>query len=43
MCYSQNEAAKEFEERHKQDVEKVKEMDLEEWVWDLGEGGGLGH
>lgn len=28
----QNEAAKEFEERHKQDVEKVKEMDLEEWV-----------
>ncbi|XP_008277137.1 RNA cytidine acetyltransferase [Stegastes partitus] len=26
-----NEAAKEFEERHKQDVEKVKEMDLEEY------------
>nr|XP_020516566.1 RNA cytidine acetyltransferase-like [Labrus bergylta] len=25
------EAAKEFEERHKQDVEKVKEMDLEEY------------
>ncbi|XP_034032144.1 RNA cytidine acetyltransferase isoform X2 [Thalassophryne amazonica] len=26
-----NEAAKEFEEQHKQDVEKVKEMDLEEY------------
>lgn len=26
-----NEAAKEFEERHKQDVQKVKEMDLEEY------------
>uniref|UniRef100_A0A8C9X3I3 RNA cytidine acetyltransferase n=1 Tax=Sander lucioperca TaxID=283035 RepID=A0A8C9X3I3_SANLU len=26
-----NEAAKEFEERHKQDVEKVKEMDMEEY------------
>uniref|UniRef100_A0A3P9BA15 RNA cytidine acetyltransferase n=1 Tax=Maylandia zebra TaxID=106582 RepID=A0A3P9BA15_9CICH len=26
-----NEAAKEFEERHKQDVEKVKEMDLEQY------------
>uniref|UniRef100_A0A3Q3WM34 RNA cytidine acetyltransferase n=1 Tax=Mola mola TaxID=94237 RepID=A0A3Q3WM34_MOLML len=26
-----NEAAKEFEEKHKQDVEKVKEMDLEEY------------
>ncbi|XP_041853106.1 RNA cytidine acetyltransferase [Melanotaenia boesemani] len=26
-----NEAAKEFEERHKQDLEKVKEMDLEEY------------
>ncbi|XP_068595911.1 RNA cytidine acetyltransferase [Brachionichthys hirsutus] len=26
-----NEAAKEFEERHKQEVEKVKEMDLEEY------------
>ncbi|KAM7003111.1 RNA cytidine acetyltransferase [Tautogolabrus adspersus] len=26
-----NEAAKEFDERHKQDVEKVKEMDLEEY------------
>ncbi|XP_049430674.1 RNA cytidine acetyltransferase [Epinephelus fuscoguttatus] len=26
-----NEAAKEFEERHKQDVEKVKDMDMEEY------------
>lgn len=26
----QNEAAKEFEDRHKQDLAKVKEMDLEE-------------
>lgn len=26
-----NEAAKEFEDRHKQDVEKIKEMDLEEY------------
>ena len=30
ICYQQNEAAKEFDERHKQDVEKVKELDLEE-------------
>lgn len=28
--FDQNEAAKEFEDRHKQDVEKIKEMDLEE-------------
>lgn len=33
LVYFQNEAAKEFEDRHKKDLEKVKEMDLEEWVW----------
>ncbi|KAF3854987.1 hypothetical protein F7725_023042 [Dissostichus mawsoni] len=29
--FVQNEAAKEFDEKHKQDVEKVKEMDMEEY------------
>lgn len=33
MNLLQNDAAKEFEEKHKQDLEKVKEMDVEEWVW----------
>lgn len=33
MIDQQNEAAKEFEERHKKDLEKVKDMKLEEWVW----------
>lgn len=30
FIFRQNEAAKEFEEKHKQDIEKVKQIELEE-------------